>query len=267
MKKPRLTSSSRAQLPEFRTEHKRTEEARAESFAKLQALFDNALEAILLVDDEARYVDANPAACALLGYSREELLRMTVWDITPLPNYELGHKLWSEFIATGDQTGEYRLRRKDGTSIDAEYRAVSSIRPGLHLSILHDITERQRAQKTLEAIVLGTASTVGSEFFPSLVRNLASALDVQYALVAQLVEESHKLKTLGFWAGGEAQPNIEYLVAGTPCEKVVKKGVPCFYPSQVQKLFPGDKDLVAMNADSYLGVPLLDPAGTLLGHL
>ncbi len=267
MKKPRLTSSSRAQLPEFRTERKRTEEARAESLATLQALFDNALDAILLVDDEARYVDANPAACALLGYSREELLRMTVWDITPPPNYELCHELWNAFIAAGSQSGEYTLRRKDGTSIDAGYRAVSTIRPGLHLFILHDITERQRAQTTLDAIVIGTASSVGPEFFPSLVRHLASALDVQYALVTYFVEGPHKLKTLGYWAGGEAQPNIEYLIAGTPCEIVVKKGVPCFYPSQLQQLFPEDKDLVAMNAESYLGVPLLDPAGTPLGGL
>ena len=115
----------------------------------LQALFDNALEAILLADDEAHYVDANPAACALMGYSREELLQMTVWDVTPLPNLERGQDLWRAFIAAGKQSGEYSLRRKDGTTVDVECRAVAHIVPGLHLSILADITDRKRAEEAL----------------------------------------------------------------------------------------------------------------------
>src|SRR5262249_7516803 len=46
---------------------------------RLQALFDTSLDAILMADDQARYVDANPAACALLGYDREELLQRGVF--------------------------------------------------------------------------------------------------------------------------------------------------------------------------------------------
>ena len=54
---------------------RRAEAALAASRRRLQALFDTTLDAILLADDQARYVDANPAACTLLGYDREELLR------------------------------------------------------------------------------------------------------------------------------------------------------------------------------------------------
>jgi PAS domain S-box-containing protein len=44
-----------------------------ESRLRLQAFFENSLDATLLADDEGRYVDANPAAAVLLGYSRDEL--------------------------------------------------------------------------------------------------------------------------------------------------------------------------------------------------
>src|SRR5438874_1512216 len=70
------------------TERRRAEEALAESRRRYQAIFENALDAILLMDDAGLFVDANPAAWELLGYGREELVRMYLWDITPVPARE-----------------------------------------------------------------------------------------------------------------------------------------------------------------------------------
>ena len=131
------------------TERKQAEAALTESQRRLQALFDNALDAILLIDDSARYVGANPGACALTGYRREELLQLTVGDITPAPNREQSQELWRAFIAAGQQSGEYTLRRKDGTTVEVEYRAVANIVPGLNLAVLRDITERKREEANL----------------------------------------------------------------------------------------------------------------------
>lgn len=133
------------------TERRRTQEELRQSRRWLEALFDNALEAMLLADNEARYVDANPAACALTGFSREELLRMTVWDVTPVTSLEVGRDLWRAFIGAGKQSGEYTLRRKDGSNVEVEYRAVAHIIPGLHLSVLADVTDRERAEEALRA--------------------------------------------------------------------------------------------------------------------
>ena len=118
---------------------------------RLQALFDNTLDAILLADDQARYVDANHAACTLLGYDREELLRRGVFDITPMPNGEAGRAAWAAFVRDGQQSGEYALNRKDGTTAVVEYRAVANVQPGLHLSVLRDVTERRRTEEALRA--------------------------------------------------------------------------------------------------------------------
>jgi PAS domain S-box-containing protein len=135
------------------TDRKKSEQALAESQRRLQTLFDNTQDAILLTDDDARYVDVNPAACELTGYNRDELLQRSVWDITPVPNRETGERLWREFIASGRQGGEYTLARKDGSLVSVEYRAVASILPGLHLSVLRDVTERSRAAKERERLL------------------------------------------------------------------------------------------------------------------
>src|SRR5262249_37658883 len=102
--------------------------------------------------------------------------------------------------------------------------------------------------------------------FQSLVRHLASALDVHYAFVAEFIEHQFKARTLAFWARDWIRDNVEFDLAGTPCEEVVRGGL-CHHPSGVREKFPHDQDAVEMGIESYLGLPLLDGDGKVLGHL
>ncbi len=133
------------------SDRKRAEDELFASRRRLQALFDNTLDAILLADDQARFVDANPAACTLLGQDRTELLRRGVFDITPPPNGEAGRAAWAAFLRDGRQAGEYEVRGKSGTTAVVEYRAVANVQPGLHLSVLRDVSERKRTEEALRA--------------------------------------------------------------------------------------------------------------------
>jgi PAS domain S-box-containing protein len=135
------------------TETKLGQQALYESQKRLKAVFDSTQDAILLVNDEARFVDVNQAALLLTGYTREELLQLHIWDITPTPNLTVGKESWDEFTQSQHQRGEYRVRRKDGTQVETEYRAVANIVPGLHLSVLHDITERKLAEQQRTALL------------------------------------------------------------------------------------------------------------------
>ena len=92
--------------------------------------------AILIANDRARYVEVNTAATVLTGYSRSELLRMSVWDLTPQPKKSLGMAAWEGFLRTGEQRGAYPLRRKDGAVVRAAYFATAHVLPNLHLSAL-----------------------------------------------------------------------------------------------------------------------------------
>jgi formate hydrogenlyase transcriptional activator len=118
----------------------------------------------------------------------------------------------------------------------------------------------------LRRLVEGTAAASGDEFFQSLVKHLAGALGVRFAFVAEFADSSTSVRTLAFWSGDNLKENVEYELAGTPCEEVVRGGI-CHHPDNVTHTFPDDSALRELNAASYLGVPLRDKDGAVLGHL
>jgi PAS domain S-box-containing protein len=92
--------------------------------------------AALAADNTGRYIASNVSATALTGYTRDELMRMSVTDLTPAMRHSSAADLWSKFIQAGTQSGEYVLMRKDGSPVGVKYEAYASIAPGVHLSLL-----------------------------------------------------------------------------------------------------------------------------------
>jgi PAS domain S-box-containing protein len=93
----------------------------------------------LVADDQGRYLECNEQAVEMLGYSRQELMTMSVWDLTPGADQIQGLLLWQEFIRVGFNAGLYRLTRKDGSELEVKYKAVANVSPGRHLSRLERI--------------------------------------------------------------------------------------------------------------------------------
>ncbi|HWP57074.1 MAG TPA: sigma 54-interacting transcriptional regulator [Candidatus Acidoferrales bacterium] len=123
------------------------------------------------------------------------------------------------------------------------------------------------AEETLRIITEATAAVTGSDFFRSLVRHLAEALQARYAFIAECTDETKTaVQTMAFWAGESFGDDISFSLRGTPCERVVG-GDMCCYPERLQSLFPEDKILADLGAESYLGVPLRGSNGEILGHL
>jgi PAS domain S-box-containing protein len=118
----------------------------------------------------------------------------------------------------------------------------------------------------LRAIVEGVEAETGERFFASLVQQLASALGVQYAFVSELSADRRRFRTRALWGRGTLLPNLEFPVAGTPCEAVLN-GQMAHHPERLQELFPADRGLVEWGVHSYCGVPLLDATGVVVGHL
>jgi transcriptional regulator with GAF, ATPase, and Fis domain len=136
----------------------------------------------------------------------------------------------------------------------------------LNRELAQEVAGRREAEGMLRATMEGTAAVTGRDFFYSLVQHLAGALGVRYALVTECGPGETRVRTRAFWKGDGFGDNFEYEVAATPCQAVVA-GRLSYHCARVQDLFPEDCWLGGLGADSYLGVPLLDSAGRVIGHL
>ena len=134
--------------------------------------------------------------------------------------------------------------------------------------MLEDATKlRIREDKILRSLVEGTVSETGADFFRALARNLSEALQTCGAIIAEYRDDSRCLRAVAFWVNNRFLDDYEYPIEGTPCQVVVDTKSRAHFPERLLEFFPNDSDLASLGAVSYLGAPLLDADGTLLGHL
>jgi len=119
----------------------------------------------------------------------------------------------------------------------------------------------------LRSILEGTATKTGEGFFAALVEKLAKTLNTEGAWVTEYVAESRRLRTLAAWMGGRFLSNYEYEILGTPCEQVIDEARLIHFRENVAEFFPDDSELKDIGAVSYMGVPLMDLDGKILGNL
>jgi PAS domain S-box-containing protein len=142
------TSTLIGSLREARNRARASEAQTRAAETLYRTLFLHSPTGIAVADAGGRYIDANPAMCHLLGYSREELVAMGVADVVApeeLPYVETGLS-----GQRADRFGprDWRLRRKDGVEINAEISAAP-IPEGRVIATIRDITDQRMAQQAL----------------------------------------------------------------------------------------------------------------------
>ena len=130
------------------TDRKRVEETLRQSEERFRSLIEQAADAIFVHDIEGRFLEVNQQACASLGYTREELLSMSVSDIDPdMERRGDRTKFWLHLPVTF----EARNQRKDGTTFPVEIRLGPIIygNTKVVLALVRDITDRKRAEEEM----------------------------------------------------------------------------------------------------------------------
>lgn len=116
----------------------------------MAAIFATALDAIVLTDDDGRHIDVNPATEELTGHTRAELLAMGPSDLVGAASPGDPMARYAVLDMDGQDVDTLVLRHKDGHLIETEFRAVANIAPGVHLSMLRDVTARNKMVRRLE---------------------------------------------------------------------------------------------------------------------
>src|SRR5262249_34903497 len=115
----------------------------------------------------------------------------------------------------------------------------------------------------LRAVVEGTAAGVGQEFFRSLVRHLAEAINVNYAAVCE-IKDLPRGHVLAVWDRDHVVEGLDFDFATSPAAEVLTSGL-AHFPSGVLQRFPRAAFLAARGIEGYMAVPFVDSQGNVPG--
>jgi len=174
-------------------ERKRTEEALRKANVELglfRTLIDNSSDGIEVLDPATlRFLDVSGKECRDLGYTREELLTMNVFDIDPVANEDSTSRVKEQIGKSGVTRFESVHRRKDGSTFPVEISIglIELDRPYM-LGIVRDITERKLIEERVRRL--------NEELEIKVQERTQQLLDAQEELVRK-----EKLAVLGQVAG------------------------------------------------------------------
>lgn len=128
-----------------------------------------------------------------------------------------------------------------------------------------EIEERLRVERTMKFIAQRGWMDGGKEaFLSALVRYLGQLLDVDYVVIDKLAADPSYAETVTLYVRGEVVPNVQYGLDNTPCGKVIAGERYCC-AADVQGQFPEAAMLADMQVESYIGMPLWDSTGKVIG--
>lgn len=199
------------------------------SMARTREVIELAPDAYFLADLDARYTDVNQAACRLLGYDRDELIGKTIFDLIPVEDAARLEMERADLLVPGRvKTGEWTLRRKDGTSVPVE--ASANILPdGRWQAFVRDISERKRVEEQLKA---------ANAFLDAIIENIPLML---------FVKESQSLRFVRLNRAAED-------LLGWPTQTLIGKNDYNYWPKEQAEFFV-EKDREALKSGSIVDIP------------
>jgi diguanylate cyclase (GGDEF)-like protein/PAS domain S-box-containing protein len=227
------------------------------------AIYDPVLDALIEFSD---------CFCEIINLSPPHDSLMQLWiNKIQQPSELLKNNLFAVNELNTARLFEYSLNHGDGTEHNIRHTSYAFIDSSgddksLILIILRDCGQKNSCPKTLES----TDFRKGNN---SQLRHMRKAIDaiykesqVDFIMLAMPCNHKERARSLVAMQNGSFLPEFSYDLAGTPC-KLTVNGRICVYENNIQSLFPTDKMLVELSAESYIGMPFFDDNGDVTGFL
>jgi len=252
------------------TSRKRAEEALVTREREFRSLAENSGVDIMRWDPQGRVLYLNPRMERTLGMPASAVVGRTASEAFGEGAFPAISHATRAVVSDGvARTVEEVVPDADGRARTHQVQlAPERDAAGAVVAVIgigHDITDRKRSEDAWQFVAQRGWSEDGEPFFPALVSYLGRTLQLDYVFIDKLDDDQPGMaETVALYALGEIAPNLRYALEDTPCQNVADRSA-CAYPQGIQQLFPRDRLLVEMQAESYVGVPLLDAAGRAIG--
>ena len=261
-----------------------------------RAIFDNSPVALLLADDARRYIGANAAACRLLGLTHAQLLRLRIDDVVAVPEGDVAsvERAWADFLRDGQQSAELMLIGADGERRTVSFSAQAHVQPGVHLSVLLDVSaqkerergilaerealyaEARRGKERVTSLQTVTAALTRArtldEVAQVIVNEGCTAFDAQRGVVAVAIEAGTMIELVGVGGGGDRDATVGQRFSfadRTPMIEAIRSLRPQMYEtgSALEASFPELYARFWMPYNALVALPLALPDRQPLGAM
>jgi len=219
-----LVTKRRRSLDDANRELRRLTEEAARAEAHAREVIELSPDAFFLADLDARFTDVNHAACDLLGYTREQFLAMTVFDVVRVEDAERLKEVREQLLVPGaTHSAEWMLRRHDDTFVPVDASA-NILADGRWQAFVRDITDRRRIEDQRQVFIslldnsidfIGVADPEGKPIYLNAAGRRMVGLDPDFPVERLRIEECYPpelrrfvtdvlLKTMlekGVWSG------------------------------------------------------------------
>jgi diguanylate cyclase (GGDEF)-like protein/PAS domain S-box-containing protein len=131
------------------TERQAAEAALRASEQRFRTVFENAFDGIFLIDAQGVCLDANAAACTLVGRPKEVMSGPALFDLLAARPVHDAPGRWEQALGAGDLQGEYTFQQPDARHRTVEVRAKANVLPACHLIVMRDISARKSLEEQL----------------------------------------------------------------------------------------------------------------------
>ncbi|RMH33402.1 MAG: PAS domain-containing hybrid sensor histidine kinase/response regulator [Nitrospirae bacterium] len=234
-----------------------------------EAAFNALPEQVMILDCQGHILWANRAVYDRFPHLRSSLIgrhyRIPYYgtEDTTVPSP------WDSVLSGAlSATVEARLPALDGWFLVSCYPLFDQERRQWGaVSIVKDITDHKRIEDALRNVIQGTPGTGGVAFFRTLVRDVAQALNMDYALLVEFPgRNTHQGMTVAVWGGNQFLDNFPWTFPQSFIARV-RSSKACFFNCAASSEFSNDPVVGPWNIGSYIGSALFGSSGHMIGFL
>ncbi len=236
-----------------------------------QRLFNGITDAVFISTrlpngKPGKYVEVNNIACQMLGYSRDELLDLTPYDINLASQEEPDdyQNVLNDISTHGRTLYKTQMLSKNGEWLPVEIGSQLFELDGkrVYFSVARDITLREKYETSIKTLVRSTVGLTGQDCLDEVTRNLCQWLDADGACISLFSDD--ELVSQSCCIDQQMYQEISLPLADTPYQ-MIQAGKYQFLAQGAAKQFPGLKQLKELSIDSFIGLPMLGHDGQIIG--